>query len=236
MSDNSRNTNGQEPKTGLGEDATGHPDAEPTIGTGDGGEAGAGAKAEDELALEVEVEPADDSLEQRVAELEAQNKDLHDKYLRQVAETDNVRKRAKRDADDSRFDAQAKVLREMLPVIDNLERALAHATQTGSGDGGSGIIEGVQLVLRQFTHAFERLNVFLVEAEGKPFDPNLHEAVSQIETSDVPPGAVVAVMQNGYRMGERLLRPAMVAVAKAPPEEPAGPNGHDREAAGEEQA
>jgi molecular chaperone GrpE len=99
----------------------------------------------------------------------------------------------------------------MLPVVDNLERAIEHATQAGSNP----IVEGVQLVLRQFQTAFERLDVLPVEAQGQPFDPNLHEAISQQE-SDQAPGTVVQVLQRGYRSGERLLRPALVVVAKAP--------------------
>jgi molecular chaperone GrpE len=189
----------------------------------DGGEPEAAASGDD---IEVEVEPPPPTPEQRIAELEGTVKENHDKYLRAVAELDNVRKRARKDLEDARVDAQGRVLREMLPVIDNLERAVAHASQ--SGDGASGVLEGIQLVLRQFAQALERCNVFPVEAKGKPFDPSQHEAVSQIVTADAPAGSVIEVMQTGYRIGERLLRPALVVVAKAPPEaEPAGPNGRD---------
>jgi molecular chaperone GrpE len=100
----------------------------------------------------------------------------------------------------------------MLPVVDNLERAIEHA---GTGDDPSlkPLVEGVQLVLRQFQTAFERLEITVVEALGQPFDPNLHEAISQQE-SDQPPGTIVQVLQRGYRASERLLRPALVVVAK----------------------
>jgi len=100
----------------------------------------------------------------------------------------------------------------MLPVVDNLERAIEHAVQ--SSEEKNPIVEGVQLVLRQFTTAFERLEVTAVEAMGQPFDPNLHEAISQQE-SDAAPGTVVQVLQRGYKVGDRLLRPALVVVAKA---------------------
>jgi len=178
----------------------------------------------------IEVEPPQPTAEQRIAELEARVKDSHDKYIRSVAELDNVRKRARKDNEEARIDAQTRVLREMLPVIDNLERAVAHASQ--SGDGASGLLEGIQLVLRQFAQALERCNVHAVAAKGLPFDPSQHEAVSQIVTADAPAGSVVEVMQTGYRIGERLLRPALVVVAKAPPveDEPAGPNGRDPDA------
>lgn len=197
------------------------------------GEADAAAGGGEPSDIEIEVEPPPPSPEQRIAELEGRVKENHDKYLRAVAELDNVRKRGRKDAEDARIDAQSRVLREMLPVIDNLERAVAHASQ--SGDGASGVLEGIQLVLRQFAQALERCNVHPVEARGKPFDPSQHEAVSQIVTAEAPAGSVIDVMQTGYRIGERLLRPALVVVAKAPPEpegEPAGPNGRDPTAAG----
>ncbi|HEU5056918.1 MAG TPA: nucleotide exchange factor GrpE [Kofleriaceae bacterium] len=195
-------------------------------GTG-AGEPQAAEGGEGEIAIE--VEPPEPGPEQRIAELEARVKEAHDKYLRSAAELDNVRKRTRKEMEDARVDAQSRVLREMLPVIDNLERAVAHAAQ--SGDGASGVLEGIQLVLRQFAQALERCNVHAVEARGLPFDPNQHEAVSQVVTADAPAGSVVEVMQTGYRIGERLLRPALVVVAKAPPapadDEPAGPNGRD---------
>ena len=192
--------------------------------TAEGGEGEAG------LPIEVEVVPPDPTPEQRIAELEAKNKDTYDKYVRSVAELDNVRKRGRKDVEDARFDAQTRVLREMLPVIDNLERAISHASQTKDS---SSVLEGVRLVLRQFAQALERQNVHAVEAKGKPFDPNEHEAVSQVETADAAPGSVVDVLQTGYRIGERLLRPALVVVAKAPADPKAGesgPNGHDPDA------
>jgi molecular chaperone GrpE len=158
----------------------------------------------------------DDSLEAKIATLEKEKKENWERYLRAAADLENFRKRQRRELDDARFEARSKVLKEMLPVLDNLERAIEHAAQAGQ----SPIIEGVQLVLRQFTSAFERLDVTPIEAAGQPFDPNLHEAISQAE-SDQPPGTVVQVLQRGYRSAERLLRPALVVVAKAPAVKPA---------------
>jgi len=154
----------------------------------------------------------EDSLEARIATLEKEKRENWDRYLRTAADLENFRKRQKRELDDARFEAKSKVLKEMLPVVDNLERAIEHALQQA---GASPIVEGVQLVLRQFLSAFERLDVTPIEAAGQPFDPNLHEAISQAE-SDQPPGTVVQVLQRGYRSAERLLRPALVVVAKAP--------------------
>ncbi len=158
---------------------------------------------------ETEKDPLKE-LEGKVAGLEKEKKDNWDRYLRAAADLENMRKRQKREIDDAKFDAKNKILKEMLPVVDNLERAIEHASQAGTNP----IVEGVQLVLRQFTTAFERLEVTAIDAQGQPFDPNLHEAISQQE-SDAAPGTVVQVLQRGYRSGERLLRPALVVVAKA---------------------
>ena len=154
-----------------------------------------------------------DDLEARIAALEKDKKDNWDRYLRAAADLENLRKRQKREMDDARLESKGKVLKEMLPVVDNLERAIEHAT---SQVGTNPIVEGVQLVLRQFLTAFERLDVTPIEAGGQPFDPNLHEAISQQE-SDQPPGTVLQVLQRGYKSGDRLLRPALVVVAKAKP-------------------
>lgn len=161
--------------------------------------------------LLIEVEPPDRvvQLEAALAEAQKDKKETWDKFVRVSADLENYRRRAKRDLDDAKAEARTRVLKEMLPVIDNLERALAHTE-----GGESSVLEGVKLVLRQFTHALEKCEVTPVEAEGKPFDPNLHEAIGQQE-SDQPPGTVVSVLQKGYRLSDRLLRPALVVVARA---------------------
>lgn len=152
-----------------------------------------------------------EALEAKIAALEKDKKENWDRYLRTAADLENLRKRQKREMDDARLESKGRVLKEMLPVVDNLERAIEHATAQA---GTNPIVEGVQLVLRQFLTAFERLDVTPIEAAGQPFDPNLHEAISQQET-DAPPGTVVQVLQRGYKSGDRLLRPALVVVAKA---------------------
>jgi len=156
-------------------------------------------------------------LEAKLAAAEKEKKDNWDRYLRAAADLENLRKRQKRELEDAKFDTKGKVLKEMLPVVDNLERALEHATTAAGGNDKDPILEGVQLVLRQFMTAFERLDVFPIDAQGQPFDPNLHEAISQQETDEHPPGTVVQVLQRGYRAGDRLLRPSLVVVAKAKP-------------------
>lgn len=168
------------------------------------------------LVVEVDAPaPAADAdpaaaLAAELAEVKAKSKENWDKFLRATADLENYRRRAKRDLDDAKADARTRVLKEMLPVVDNLERALAHS----DGADTAAILEGVRLVLRQFSHALEKCEVTPIEAEGKPFDPNLHEAIGQQE-SDAPPGSIVSVLQKGYRLTDRLLRPALVVVARA---------------------
>lgn len=173
--------------------------------------------------IEVEGAPPDRAaqLEAQLAEALKEKKENWDKFVRVSADLENYRRRAKRDMDDAKADARTRVLKEMLPVIDNLERALAHTGPIVDGPAGPGaataeagsILEGVKLVLRQFTHALEKCEVTAVDAEGKPFDPNVHEAIGQQE-SDAAPGTVVSVLQRGYRLGDRLLRPSLVVVAR----------------------
>ena len=149
------------------------------------------------------------SLEAALAKSEQERKDNWDKYVRSVADLENHRRRSKRDLDDAKAETKTRVLKEMLPVIDNLERAVAHG-----GAEADAVLEGVRLVLRQFVTALERLEVTAIEAEGKPFDPNVHEAIGQQE-SDAPAGTIVSVLQKGYRLPDRLLRPSLVIVARA---------------------
>ena len=191
--------------------------SEPTEGAEDSGGVIPVEVEAPSTAVTAPVETPDPTaeLEAKVATLEKEKKDNWDRYLRAAADLENMRKRTKRELDDARFDTKNKVLKEMLPVVDNLERAIEHAS-SGAGDDAAtkAIVEGVQLVLRQFQSAFERLDIKPIEAQGQPFDPNLHEAISQQE-SDEAPGTIVQVLQRGYRAGDRLLRPALVVVAKA---------------------
>ncbi len=171
---------------------------------GNGGAPGAAGAGSPEARIQ--------ELQAALARAEQDKKDNWDKYLRAVADLENFRKRGKRDLDDAKADARTKVLKEMLPVVDNLERAVEHADK--EGDAAAAIIDGVKLVLRQFLTALERVDVTPVEASGQPFDPNVHEAISQLETDEAPPGTVTQVLQRGYRLGDRLLRPALVVLAK----------------------
>jgi molecular chaperone GrpE len=159
-----------------------------------------------------EAPPAgDQSPDQRIATLEAEKADLRDRMLRIAAEFENWKKRARREQSEAENKGREAVLRDMLEVIDNLERASA----AGAADL-SAIQQGVTLVLRQFQSKLERHDVKPLEAKGKPFDPRLHDAISQVPSADQPPGTVLSELQKGYRLGERLIRPASVVVAVAP--------------------
>ena len=167
----------------------------------------AGAELEDAaetLAEADEAEPAPPTPEEQIAELK-------DQLLRAMAETENVRRRAQRELEDARKYAIGDFARELLTLADNLDRAIASA---GANQGS--LLEGVELSRRQFLQALEKFAIRPIEAEGQKLDPHLHQAMLQVETDEVEPGTIVQVMQTGYTIHDRLLRPALVGVAKAP--------------------
>lgn len=136
----------------------------------------------------------------------------YERLLRVSAEFDNYKKRAAREVQDHRRFANEALLRELLPIIDNLERALAVPAE---GQNEAGLREGLDLTLRQIHKLLERFGVSAIEAEGKPFDPVYHQAMMQEHSDEVPENTVLRQMQKGYAIHDRLLRPAMVVVAKA---------------------
>ena len=139
---------------------------------------------------------------------------LRDQLLRTAADFDNYRKRSRRDVDDAERRGREELLRELLPVFDNLERAVAHAE---TAPDVNSLADGIAMVRKQFLDTLGKIGIERIEALGQPFDPAVHEAIQQVETDDFEPGTVANQFQAGYRMGERLLRPAMVVVAKKPP-------------------
>jgi len=161
--------------------------------------------------------PTPPTPDERIAALEAEKQELRDRMLRIAAEFDNWKKRARREQTDAEGKGREAVLRDMLEVIDNLERATA-AWESGSGPvDAQAVQQGVGLVLRQAHSKLDRHDVKPVEAKGKPFDPRVHDAISQVPSPDVAPGTVISELQKGYRIGDRLLRPASVVVAVAAP-------------------
>ena len=148
--------------------------------------------------------------------LEAKEKEAnenYDRYVRQVAESENFRKRANRERDEAIRFANEALVKDLLPVIDNLERAVAHAK-----DGGNGkpLVEGVEMVLRGFFDTLAKHGVVPIAAVGQRFDPEKHEAMAQIESGTYEPDTVVEEYHKGYLLRDRLLRPALVSVAKTP--------------------
>ena len=167
-----------------------------------------------EPATEVEVvESEQDQLQNKLQAAQDELKVAQDQYLRTLADMDNLRKRTQREKEELGKFANENILRDILPVVDNLERALEHAEQAHSSDG---LLEGVQMTLTQFGQVLKKFGVEAVESVGQTFDPALHQAMGQMETVDFPANSVAQEMQKGYVLNERLLRPSMVMVAKAP--------------------
>jgi len=146
---------------------------------------------------------------------EALAKEKDDLLLRERAELENFKRRMQREKSESLRFASEPLLRDILPVIDNLERAVAHAK---GSEGSQALVEGVELVLRSLLDTIGRHGVSRVKAKGEAFDPSLHEAVGQVENTEVAPNTVLDEHQSGYQLHDRLLRPAMVSVSKAPPQ------------------
>ncbi|OLP59224.1 nucleotide exchange factor GrpE [Xaviernesmea oryzae] len=152
--------------------------------------------------------------------LRAENAELRDRYLRLAAEMDNLRRRTERDVKDAKTYAVASFARDMLAVSDNLRRALeAVPTEAlASGDAGfSSLVEGVDMTERSMLSALERHGVKKLDPVGQKFDPNFHQAMFEVPNAEVPHNTVVQVVQAGFTIGERVLRPAMVGVAKGGP-------------------
>jgi len=175
---------------------------------------GDGAPVEAEAAEEPEADPA-----ARLAELEAEAADLKDKLLRALAETENVRRRAQRDREEASKYAISNFAREMIVVADNLRRALDHVSPDTrrQDDVVESLAAGVEMTERAMLAAFERFGIRPIEALGQAFDHNLHEAMFEVPDPSQPAGTVVKVMENGYVLDDRLLRPARVGVAKGGP-------------------
>src|SRR4051812_3378487 len=151
--------------------------------------------------------------EERLAALTAERDEMKDRMLRVAAEFENWKKRARKEQTDSGNEARERVLKDMLEVIDNLERAVAMQTGGNGTVDGPAVLKGVDLVLRLFKQKLERYEVRPFEATGQPFDPRVHEAISRVEHPEIPSGAVAVELQKGYRVGDRLLRPALVSVS-----------------------
>ncbi|MBI5297098.1 MAG: nucleotide exchange factor GrpE [Chloroflexi bacterium] len=149
-----------------------------------------------------------EALTKRVEEAEARAAEYKDGWLRSQAEFVNYKNRVARDNELTYFSMKSEILKKVLPVLDDLERALPNRV---AGDAWA---DGIELIVRKFQTALEKDGVIRIEAEGRPFDPNFHEAISHEPNPDVESGHVIAVVQNGYMFGERVIRPALVRVAQ----------------------
>lgn len=174
----------------------------------------------------VEAVVPSDPEAQLEADLENARKEAaewQDRFLRKAADLENYRKRMDRERTEARSLAQSTILAEFLPVADACERALK-AFASGTGDGLDQYREGVELLYRQLLDTLGRAGAVPLEAEGKPFDPHLHEALSRQETAQYPEGTVITELLKGYLFRDKLLRPAQVIVAARPrTEDPANP-------------
>ena len=158
--------------------------------------------------------PAEPTLADQLTASRAEAQKNWDLYLRERADLENFRKRAQRDKEELGKFANEGILRELVPAVDSLERALEHARQDGAG--GETLLKGVELTLAQFQKVLEKFGVVAIKSLGEPFDPSRHEAMGQLESADQPANTVVQEYQKGYLLNDRLLRPALVMVAKAP--------------------
>jgi molecular chaperone GrpE len=186
---------------------------------------GAAAAAESgELAPEAQGAAAPAAVEFVLQEAERQAAEFKDKLLRTLAEMENLRKRTEREVADARAYAIAGFARDVLQVADNMHRALSaigpELRQSVDAKVKS-LVEGVELTERELIKVLERNGVRKFSPEGEKFDPNLHQAMYEVPDTEAAPGSVAQVIQAGYMLGERVLRPALVAVAKAPPKQPA---------------
>ncbi|MGC5777480.1 nucleotide exchange factor GrpE [Methylobacterium sp. NFXW15] len=175
--------------------------------------------------------PADASVDpvaEALALLTAERDELKDRMLRTLAEMENLRRRTEREVADARAYAVTNFARDMLNVADNVRRALESVPvdQRNAADGAlKGLIDGIELTERDLVKNLERHGVKPVEPQGQKFDPNRHQAMFEVPNAEVPAGTVVQVVQTGYVIGDRVLRPALVGVAKGGPK--AAPNPAD---------
>jgi molecular chaperone GrpE len=179
----------------------------------------AGIQAEQQDSEQDVVELTEE--QQRIVELEAaviaaetKLADQKDSVMRAIADADNARKRAQGEIDKARKFALEKFAGELLPVADNLERALQVANP--EDEAIKPIIDGVELTLKSFISTIEKFGMTVIDPQGQPFNPEQHQAMSMQENTELPPNTVLAVMQKGYEINGRLLRPAMVMVTRAP--------------------
>jgi len=182
---------------------------------------------EEDITLREEEAKQAESSEQRANDekerLAAQLKEANDKYLRLYAEFDNYRKRVNKDKEELIKYGNERLLQELLPFIDHLEMALKHA----SNEASSGLVEGVEITLKGLRKTLEKFGLTEIEAEGRPFDPSMHHAMSQVESEDVDENMIVEELRKGYMLKDKVLRASLVAVSKKPAKDQGKVRGRD---------
>jgi molecular chaperone GrpE len=166
---------------------------------------------EDVPEVEAVVEP---TVDEQLAAARAESARVREQLLRTAADFDNFRKRTRREVEDAQRRGREGTVRELLPVFDNLERAISHADEAQDVQS---LVDGLRIVFKQFIDVLGKLDVQRVPSVGVPFDPTVHEAIQQLASPDVPAGVVMAEVQPGYTLGGQLLRAAMVVVSKGAP-------------------
>jgi molecular chaperone GrpE len=175
------------------------------------------SKESNQVSSEKEDDSSDDSLDEKLKAAESKAEDYYDRLLRASAEFDNYKKRTTREMRDVVRFANEKLFKELLFVVDNLERAIDAVEKDNADDDP--LLQGVRLTLAEVEKILERNHVTPIKALGQTFDPNFHQAMMQEETEEQPANIVIKEMQKGYVLHDRLLRPAMVVVSKPAPKE-----------------
>lgn len=171
------------------------------------------SKLESEEAKSKDKKRAIKGLKEKLKEKEEEIKTLYDRLLRTQAEFENYKKRMEKEKSDLLRYANEGIIKEFLHTVDSLEIAIKHAKESNQSEG---IIEGIEIILKQLLRNFERFGVTSFVSIGEKFDPNRHEAVVQVESAEHEPNTIIAETQKGYFLNDRLLRPALVTVTKAP--------------------
>ncbi|WP_306886820.1 nucleotide exchange factor GrpE [Amorphus orientalis] len=177
------------------------------------------------------VETDEDGVDDPVVRLEREAAELKDQLLRALADAENTRRRAEKDLADARRYAVAGFARDMLSVSDNFRRALDSKPEgeIAEDPGVKALIEGIEMTERELLNAFEKHGIVKIVPEGERFDPNMHQAMFEVPNPEVASGTVVQVVQPGYKIADRVLRPAMVGVAKGGPKAPKPSEGSSEE-------
>lgn len=178
------------------------------------------ANAADAPAADENTTQGDEGAPDPIEALKAENSELKDRYLRLAAEMDNLRRRTEREIKDAKTYSAAAFARDMLAVSDNLRRAIEAIPAEARAGGDAGfiaLVEGVEMTERSMLSALERHGVKKIEPNGQKFDPNFHQAMFEVPNAELPANTVIQVVQDGYVIGDRVLRPAMVGVSKGGP-------------------